>query len=178
MSTEQTIYTTAVADGMPASLAQIIVDQSKGESGNYTSRFFTVGKNAFGYSYNKSSKWQLPTGGPNADNGIPIAQYASVQNSVHELTDWIKRRQSEGKFPKDLNTITSIPQYTALLKAAGYYGASESAYTALLTRFSSDISYLKDLIVKNKKPILLALAGAAILSAGVLIYIKARRTNA
>lgn len=121
---------TAVNDGMPVTLASFIVAQSKHETGNYSHRFFKVGKNAFGYAYVKGAKWQLPKGGPNADNGIPIAQYASVENSVHELTDWIKRRQKSGKFPKDLTTISTPQQYATLLKNAGYYGDTLSNYTA------------------------------------------------
>ncbi len=90
MTTEQKIYNAAARDGMPSVLASLLVDQSKHETGNYTHRFFTVGNNAFGYSYSAGSKWQLDKGGPNADNGVAIAQYASVEDSVHEITDWIK----------------------------------------------------------------------------------------
>lgn len=132
MTNEELIFNTARADGMPQILATIIVAQAKHETGNFTHRFFTTGKNAFGYSYVSGAKWQLPTPGPKADNGVAIAQYATIENSVHELTDWIKRRQKEGAFPADLSTISTAAQYAQLLKNKGYFGASLSSYTAAL----------------------------------------------
>ena len=135
MPNDQLIYETAVADGIPGTLALFIVAQARHETGNYTSRFFTVGKNAFGYSYVPNAKWQLDLGGPLADNGIPIAQYASVQNSVHELTDWIKRRQTEHIFPGNLEMIGTPQQYAQLLKNAGYYQDSLANYSAALVRW-------------------------------------------
>lgn len=120
---------------MPSRLATIMIAQAQHETGNFTHRFFTVGNNAFGYSYVPGAKWQLPTPGSVADNGAKIAQYASVQNSVHELTDWIKRRQREGKFPPDLSVINTGDEYAALLKGAGYYGASEETYAAGIKRW-------------------------------------------
>lgn len=128
MSVENTIYSTAHADGMPPALSQYIVAQAKHETGNFQSRFFTQGNNAFGYSFVSGAKWQLPAPGPIADNGQAIAQYSTVQNSVHELTDWIKRRQREGKFPANLNEITSPENYAWYLKQSGYYGAPLATY--------------------------------------------------
>lgn len=142
MSNDEFIYSTAVAAGMPPVLATIIVAQARHETGNYTSRFFTIGKNAFGYSYYAGSKWQLDEGGPDADNGIPIAQYSSVYNSVHELTDWIKRRQAEGKFPANLAEINTPDKYAQLLKSAGYYQASLADYSAALVAWLQSIGNL------------------------------------
>lgn len=132
MTTDDLIYSTAIADGMPAKLALFLVAQARHETGNYKHRFFTVGNNAFGYSYYAGSKWQLPTGGPLADNGIPIAQYANVQDSVHEITDWIRRRQREGKFPVSLETITTPETYAQLLKNSGYFRDPLQVYTDAL----------------------------------------------
>jgi uncharacterized FlgJ-related protein len=134
-STEQIIYSTAKADGMPDQLALLIVAQSKHETGDYTSNLFKKYNNAFGYSYVSGAKYQLPTPGTIADNGKPIAAYANVQDSTHEITAWIKRRQKDGKFPKDLATITTATQYAQLLKNAGYYGASLTEYLNGLIRF-------------------------------------------
>lgn len=141
MTPDEIIYNTAVADGMPEQLALFMVAQARHETGNYSHRFFTIGKNAFGYSYVKGAKWQLDKGGPNADNGVPIAQYASVNDSVHEVTDWIKRRQASGKFPADLNTIQTPEKYAALLKGAGYFGASLESYTAGLIAWLRKIGF-------------------------------------
>ena len=139
MTNESIIMNAAVSDGMPERLSAFIVAQSKHETGNYSHRFFKTGKNAFGYAYVKGSKWQLPKGGSLADNGIPIAQYTSVENSVHELTSWIKRRQREGKFPKDLTTITTPLQYATLLKKSGYYGDTLQNYVKGLTNALTSI---------------------------------------
>lgn len=139
---DELIYNTAIADGMPPILATYLVAQARHETGNYKSRFFTVGKNAFGYSYVQGAKWQLPAPGPKADNGASVAQYASVANSVHEITDWIARRQREGRFPADLATITSPEEYSRLLKNAGYYGASYDTYTAALIRHLAEIGQM------------------------------------
>lgn len=130
MPFDQLIYNTARADGMPATLAELIAAQARHETGDYSHRFFTTGKNAFGYSYVAGARWQLPEPGTRADNGLPIAQYRSVADSVHELTDWIKRRQREGRFPANLATITDAGQYARLLKDSGYYGASLASYAA------------------------------------------------
>lgn len=152
MSIENTIYSTAKSDGMPDLLAKFIVAQSKHETGNYTSRFFTIGNNAFGYSYVPGAKWQLDKGGPNADNGVPIAQYASVQNSVHEITDWIKRRKQSGTFPANLAEIDTPEKYAWYLKQAGYYQAPYDLYAnALINWFN------------NLPPLAAAAGGGAIL---------------
>lgn len=137
-STSQTIFDTAVADGMPQALAALIVAQSKHETGNYTSKFFKLYHNCFGYSAS-GSRWQLHDATPNADNKQPIAAYASIQNSVHELTAWIKRRQKEGRFPADLSIIVEPTQYVSLLKHCGYFGDTVQNYLAGVTRFSKDL---------------------------------------
>lgn len=143
--TDQLIYDTARSDGMPEMLAVFIVAQARHETGNYTSRFFTQYKNAFGYSYVRGAKWQLPDPGPVADNGQGIATYSMVQNSVHELTDWIKRRQVAGVFPANLNAITSPEQYASLLKQASYFGAPLELYAAALRRHVEQLGeFVKD----------------------------------
>jgi len=129
MNYDQLIFDTAIDDGMPQQLALFIVAQARHETGNYTSNFFKKYNNAFGYSYFPGSRWQSGAG-TTADNGLPIAAYTSVDRSVHELTDWIKRRQNEGKFPADLNAILSPEYYSQLLKSSGYYGATLQTYTA------------------------------------------------
>lgn len=141
MTYDELIYNTARADGMPDKLALFIVAQARHETGNYSSDFFTIGKNAFGYSFVSGAKWQLSTPGPMADNGEPIAQYSSVERSVHEITDWIKRRQNEGKFPASLSTIQTPEYYAQLLKQSGYFGAPLQTYTAALIGWLQQISH-------------------------------------
>lgn len=124
-----------MSDGMPAYLSDLIVAQTKHETGNYTSNAFTLLDNAIGYEYYPGSDWQLPDPGFIADNGQPLARYATVQDSIHELTAWIKRRQRSYDFPQDLNDITSAGQYATLLKNAGYYGDNVTNYTNGILRY-------------------------------------------
>lgn len=126
MTFDERIYNKALADGMPTILATFIVAQARHETGNYTSNVFNTCNNAFGY------KWvgQSTANGPCVQSPElnSYAKYVSLEDSVHELTLWIKRRQAEGKFPANLASITTPDQYAALLKESGYYGASLQTY--------------------------------------------------
>lgn len=137
MATENIIKSAALNDGMPDLLADLIVAQTKHETGNYTSDAFRLLNNAIGYSWSASSDWQLPDPGFIADNGAPLGDYATVQDSVHELTHWIRRRQDDGSFPADLSTITSAGDYAAHLKNAShaYYQDSITNYTNGILRY-------------------------------------------
>lgn len=135
MSPENIIYSTALGAGIPSRLAELMVAQAKHETGNFTSNFFRNFNNAFGYSYVKGAKWQLPDPGTLADNNAPIAKYSSVANSTMEIVDWIKRRQREGKFPANLSEVTSPEQYAQLLKAANYYQDTLANYSRGLVSF-------------------------------------------
>lgn len=120
---------------MPLFLADLIVAQTKHETGNYTSNAFTQLNNAIGYAFYPQSDWQLKDPGFIADNSEPLARYATVANSIHELTHWIRRRQYEGSFPDDLNQITTAEQYATLLKSDGYYGDSITNYVNGIVRY-------------------------------------------
>lgn len=120
MELRELIYKTAIEDGMPDDLAKLLVGQSYHETGKWTSKFVTKYNSLFGYSYNKDSRWQVP-GGSLADNKVPIAAYRTPEDSVHEITGWIKRRVKDGRFPKDLSTIKTPLQYATLLQNCGYF---------------------------------------------------------
>lgn len=140
MTNEEIIFKTAIHDGIPERLAALMVAQAKVESANFKHKFFTIGKNAFGYSYDTRSAWQLDKGGPKADNGVSIAQYNSLENSTHEVTSWIHRRQREGKFPRNLEEIQTPLQYGTLLFNAHYGGRSAKEYSnAIATWFKENI---------------------------------------
>lgn len=114
--------------GLPNTLAALLVAQAQHETGNFLSNIFTNFNNAFGYAFYPGSLYQIGPGSI-ADNGQPVARYATVEDSVKELIDWIYRRVKEGKFPANLATITEPEQYAKLLKDAGYYTAPLSVYT-------------------------------------------------
>jgi len=124
------IEDTAIADGIPKTLAMLIAAQSVHETGNFTSSAFTKDNNGFGYKYVEGAKWQVQDKGITSSEGDNYAKYENIEDSVHELTAWIKRRQAEGKFPQDLNTITNPDIYAKLLKNDGYYGDAESVYAS------------------------------------------------
>jgi len=128
------IYATAFSDEMPAFMCSLIEAQSKHETGNYTSNAFLKNNNCFGYKYVKGAKFQVAPGITSTE-GNPYAKYASIENSVHELCAWIRRRQKEKKFPEDLNVITSPDQYARLLKFCGYYGDPLKNYINGLTLY-------------------------------------------
>jgi uncharacterized FlgJ-related protein len=139
MSIETQVYQAAIKNGMPAPLAALITAQSKHESSNYTSNVFLKNNNLFGYKYAGQKIATRGTPAPSSEgiNGA-YAKYANIGLSVQELTDWIKRRQKEKKFPTDLKIITSPELYASLLKTAGYYGASVTQYITGLKRFLND----------------------------------------
>lgn len=124
---------TANNPGLPVALSWLLVAQAKHETGNFTSNFFKRYNNAFGYSYYPASPYQIGAGTV-ADNGLKIAAYSNLQDSVKELIDWLYRRLREGKLP-NLQAITTPEQYAAALKGAGYYGDTLQNYTAGLKRF-------------------------------------------
>jgi len=140
MTSQQTgalIYATAFGDGMPDNMCKLIESQSKHETDLYTSNAFRKNNNCFGYKTVKGGKWQTGAGITSSE-GDPYASYPSIENSVHELTDWIKRRMHEGRFPADLKTIKSPADYAILLKRCGYFGDTVGNYTAGLTHFLNE----------------------------------------
>jgi len=143
MTTEQVIYNQAIKGtnnnpGLPVSLANLLVSQAKHETGNFTSNFFKNYNNAFGYSYNQNSSYQIAPG-TIADNGIKIAAYRNIADSTKEVIDWIYRRVNDGSFPKNLNTIVSPEQYVLLLKKAGYFTDTITNYLTGLKKYFTQV---------------------------------------
>jgi len=127
MSIAERIYNQAITDGMPPVLATLIVSQSGHETNGWTSNVFLACNNGFGYKWVGQATAIGPcTGSPEGDS---YAKYSTIEQSTHEITLWIKRRQNENKFPANLNTINTPEQYALLLKNAGYYGDPLSVYT-------------------------------------------------
>lgn len=148
----QIIFNTARQDGMPLELSELIVSQAKHETGDFTSNVFHNDNNAFGYKYVYGAKYQTGKGTPIGD--WYYAKYATIQDSAHEMTAWIKRRQNEGVFPSDLKVIKTPEQYATLLKQANYYEDTVANYMRGLQRWLKSYS--------NEG------AGFALISAGIL----------
>lgn len=133
MSIEQRIRTAARLKGMPANMQQLLVAQAKHETANFNSNAFKQNKNLYGYKRFAKSDYQIGNGITSSE-GDPYAAYASIEDSVKEVCDWIKRRQKEGKFPEDLRFVDA-DQYAGYLKDAGYYGDSVANYTRGLKHY-------------------------------------------
>jgi len=143
---------TAVNPGLPATLSSLLIAQAAHETADFTSPFFRNYNNAFGYSYIPGARYQVGPGSL-ADNGTPIAVYNSLEDSVKEIIDWIYRRVADGKFPKDLSTITTPEQYATLLRNSGYFTDSATNYAAGIRSFF--IQVMQDLEKPQAKVILL-----------------------
>jgi uncharacterized FlgJ-related protein len=128
------IYATAMNDGMPDQLARLILAQAKHETDDFTSNAFIKNNNCFGYKYVPGGKWQTGAGITSTEKD-PYAKYKTIEDSVHELTDWIKRRQFGKKFPADLNEIKKPVDYATLLKNCGYFGDTLHNYIQGLQYF-------------------------------------------
>lgn len=149
---------------MPQFIATCIVLQAAHETAGFTSNVFKSCNNLNGY------KWvnQSTALGPclKSPEGDFYAKYATIEDSVNEVVQWIKRRQKQGVFPADLNTITSLDQYAQLLKNSGWYGDSVSNYTNGLYYWS------QKLVDTFKNPIVGASAILVLIILGILAYKK------
>lgn len=128
---EATIYNVCRGYGFPDLLSKLIVAQSEHETANFTSAVFQDCKNGFGYSSNYVDN--------PCNNHSFYKAYDSLSQSADELCRWILRRQKEGKFPTDLNTIKTPEQYAQLLKDSGYYTDTVTNYMNGLKYYFSKI---------------------------------------
>jgi hypothetical protein len=140
------IYAQAIAgsannSGLPPAMANFLVGQAANETAGFTSNFFVNNNNCFGYSCSSSSQYQDGCSSGNADNGVQVGNYDSIEDSVQELVDWWYRRASDGKggCPSDLTTITTADQYATILSNAGYYTSAESNYAANIVQWLSEL---------------------------------------
>jgi hypothetical protein len=122
------IVSVCLTEGLPLQLSKFVACQSCFETANWTNRNYNLNKNGFGYKRFKGSKHQLLGKGITSTEGDSYAAYATFSDSIKEVCDWIKRRQKEGKFPRDLTTIQKPEQYAFLLKSCGYYGGPQTDY--------------------------------------------------
>ena len=146
MDIAQRIYAKALSEGMPQFVSVCIVVQAAHETAGFTSNVFLSCNNLNGY------KWvnQSTAAGPclKSPEGDYYAKYNTIEDSVHEICAWIRRRQKEGKFPADLNSITTLEQYAQLLKNSGWYGDSVANYTSGLYYWSDKlVGLLKNPVV-------------------------------
>lgn len=152
------IYNTAIADGLPALLSTFLVGQAAHETDGFTSPIFTDCNNCFGYK----EIGQSLSNGPCIYHSA-YASYSSIEDSVHEMTAYIKRRQNDGSFPSNLNDITTPGQYATLLKntvIGAYFEDPVSVYT------NGIVNWLKQLNISTTAKI-----GGDLLIVGLVLWI-------
>jgi uncharacterized FlgJ-related protein len=145
MSIDKKIYDQAIKRGLIPTVANLLVAQARFESADYTSNVYKQNKNLFGYKFvgqrgatrgtvAPKSEW------PNANTPGYYAKYATIEDSVNEVINWLFRRQQEGKFL--VNSLTTAGKYAAGLKAGNYYGDSAANYSNGLTAKLKKIDFL------------------------------------
>ena len=122
------IVSIAMQNEMPLQLAKLIACQSCFETANWTNKNYLLNKNGFGYKHFVGSKHQLLGKGIQSTESDSYAAYATFEDSIKEVCDWIKRRRNEAKFPQDLTMIQMPELYSFLLKCCGYYGGHQNDY--------------------------------------------------
>lgn len=154
------IYNQCRNDGIPDLLSQFITAQSAHETGGWTSDIFIDCNNGFGY------KWigQSTALGPCSLHPA-YAAYSSIEQSTTELTKWIYRRQREGSFPHNLNSIVTYSQYATLLKNAGYFEDTLSHYIDGLSYWLQRLNFKQ----------VAAGGGGLLLVGGLLVWIYRKR---
>lgn len=159
--------------GLPDALAKLVVGQSYNETNGWTSNFFINNNNCFGYECDSGSVYQDGCSSGNADNAVPVGNYASIEDSAKEVIDWIYRRKAEGKFP-DLSTVTDATTYSNLLKSDGYFTSSASSYASRINDFLSQAGTLFTDAIAKSNPLLLLLILSAL--AGLIYWGIAKRS--
>jgi hypothetical protein len=104
-----------------AVLAELMVEQSKYETANYTSNVLRNNQNAFGYKYFKGSLYQKGAGTISPEMN-QYGKYDDVADSSREVADWLVRRYA------DFATVITEEQYAAALKKNQYFGQSAYLY--------------------------------------------------
>lgn len=169
MTKEEQIYTAAIDEGLSPAMANLMVAQSKHESGaNYTNNASKLYNNAFGYKYVGQTIYDqagnnVVSKGNTSSEGNAYAAYTSFYWSAVEVARWIKRHI------KNYNSITTPEQYAQALKSNGYYGDTVATYTAGLKRyFTNIIQKTSDFVRAYPK---LALAGVGLIAVGVSVCV-------
>jgi len=123
------IFIQAKKRGFSDRLSALLVAWSKFETGSYKSHFVPDNRNFYGYTYDKNSKYQTGYNGSNPKAGN-FAVYATLEDSVNEVIDWINRRitrQDRGAWPK-ADQITDPIEFAKLLMMSNYSDDSYLTY--------------------------------------------------
>jgi hypothetical protein len=127
--TDNIVYNTAIAFGIPAAVAQMVVDQARNESGQYTSNLAVNYNNLFGMTYAGQSLASQGPLQPESNGQTYYAAYNSIQDSVNDLCQWLVNRQNNGTLTI-ANLTTPILYATALHDNDYFEGETPEVYAA------------------------------------------------
>jgi len=117
---------TLAKQNLDSFVVELLVAQSKHESGNYTNSL-TKYNNLFGRHHHKTDKYSLGAGA-HAEGHSRFARYATVEDAVLSQLDYLHRKDYSFKW-------NSAYQYAIELKKKKYYEAPVKVYTNALNRF-------------------------------------------
>jgi hypothetical protein len=137
---EQTVYSTAIAEGASDSFARILIAQLKHESADFTSHVFKTDNNPMGMKMPSVRKTPYIAGKglqpPGKEGATPYAHYNNLSDAVKDLFNWLNYNKINWK------VITSVPVYAELLRQKSYMGNTQEAkniYIAGLTRYLNGV---------------------------------------
>lgn len=130
----------AVKGMVPETVAKLLVQQARHESGNYTSNVFKKNNNAYGMKMpsKRKSPYILAAGSsaPANEGATPYARYRNVGDSAKDVVHWLNYNKI------DLTKIQSASEYANILKSKGYYGASITEYVNGLLNAAKKIDWV------------------------------------
>lgn len=136
MNNEQIIFDATTSQGVPKEVAELMVEQAKVESANFTSHVFVTDNNAYGMKMPSIRKSPYIAGPSTivmtAEGTQPYAHYNSLEDSAKDLVNWLKYQGIEFDKVKDRDS------YTKFLDSKGYYGISQDTYAAAMKHYYSE----------------------------------------
>lgn len=122
-TTQQEIFNTVIEQGYDTLMAKLIVAQAMHESGNFKSKLFRKGNNAFGMM--RTKKDTLAIGSMGAEKRSGYAVYEDVNKSTIAVLQLLERKGCGFKF-------NSAKEYAKWLKSKGYYEDTTTNYVRAL----------------------------------------------
>lgn len=172
VTNEQIIYQAAREQGVPDTVAKLMIAQSKQETGEFTSAVFKDDHNGFGmkvpsvrkdpYIKGPSSHTQLKEG------TVPYAAYENLSDSTKSLINWMQYNKIKWE------DIDTPEKYATVLKNKGYYGDALATYMYRVSMFYDKI---KNVVYKYRTHIDWALAtgGVFVLAYGIYMFINRKK---
>mgnify|MGYP003739826209 CR=1 FL=1 len=121
----QEIFETALSYGLDSTMAKLLVSQAIHETGNFKSKLFREGNNAFGMMRGKLDTLAIASTRAERRNGYAV--YNSIEHSTLAVIGLLTRKGCQFKFntPRD---------YAIWLKSKGYYEDTVANYSKALNK--------------------------------------------